>query len=149
LDPETHHPAPRDARFDCDLAFLGNRLPDREARVEEFFLRPAQALPRRTFVIGGSGWEQRPLPPNVHNAGPGYTADHNAFNCAPLAVLNISRDSMARAGWSPATRVFEAAGAGACLITDAWAGLEQFLEPGREVLVARDGADVAWHLERL
>ena len=45
--------------------------------------------------------------------------------------------------FSPATRVFEAAGAGACVITDAWEGLELFLEPGREVLVAESGADVA------
>jgi spore maturation protein CgeB len=72
-----------------------------------------------------------------------YTRDHNAFNCTPQAVLNISRDSMARYGFSPATRVFEAAGAGACLITDAWEGIELFLEPGVEVLVARDGDEVA------
>ncbi len=73
------------------------------------------------------------------------TADHNAFNCSPLAVLNVARDSMAAVGFSPATRVFEAAGAGACLITDAWEGLELFLQPDAEVLVARDGADVADH----
>jgi spore maturation protein CgeB len=50
---------------------------------------------------------------------------------------------MAHIGFSPATRVFEAAGAAACLITDAWEGIEQFLEPDKEVLVARDGKDVA------
>jgi spore maturation protein CgeB len=64
-------------------------------------------------------------------------------------VLNVARDSMARVGFSPATRVFEAAGAAACLITDAWEGIEQFLEPDREVLVARDGQDVAEHLAEL
>ena len=69
-----------------------------------------------------------------------YTRDHNAFNCTPQAVLNISRESMARYGFSPATRVFEAAGAGACLITDAWEGIEMFLEPEREVLVAATAA---------
>jgi spore maturation protein CgeB len=58
-------------------------------------------------------------------------------------VLNISRDSMASTGFSPATRVFEAAGAGACLLTDAWEGIALFLTPGKEVLVARDGIDVA------
>ena len=68
-----------------------------------------------------------------------YTRDHNAFNCTPRAVLNISRDSMARYGFSPATRVFEAAGAGACIVTDAWEGIELFLEPGAEVLVADSG----------
>jgi spore maturation protein CgeB len=64
-------------------------------------------------------------------------------------VLNINRESMAEIGFSPPTRVFEAAGAGACLITDAWEGIELFLEPDREILVARDGADVANHLAGL
>jgi spore maturation protein CgeB len=72
-----------------------------------------------------------------------YTADHNAFNCTPRAVLNISRDSMADVGFSPATRVFEAAGAGACIITDAWKGIGEFLAPGEEILVAGDGEEVA------
>jgi spore maturation protein CgeB len=85
----------------------------------------------------------------VRHIGHVYTADHNAFNTSPLAVLNIARDSMASTGFSPATRVFEAAGAGACLITDAWVGLELFLKEGEEVLVARDGRDVAEHVEAL
>lgn len=143
LDPDTHHPVPPDPRFAGDLAFLGNRLPDREARVEEFFLRAAESLPERTFLLGGNGWQDKPAPANVRVLGHMYTRDHNAFNCTPLAVLNISRESMARYGYSPATRVFEAAGAAACVITDAWTGLELFLEPGREALVARDGREVA------
>jgi spore maturation protein CgeB len=149
LDPATHHPAPPDSRFAGDLGFLGNRLPDREARVEQFFLAAAQRLPEATFVLGGNGWAGKPMPPNVRDLGHVYTRDHNAFNCTPRAVLNISRESMARYGFSPATRVFEAAGAGACLITDAWEGIELFLEPGREVLVARDGEEVAAHLRAL
>lgn len=149
LDPSTHHPAPSDPRFTSDLAFLGNRLPDREARVEEFFLRPAAGLPDRQFLIGGNGWESKDMPANVRHLGHVYTHEHNAFNCTPLAVLNVARDSMANVGFSPATRVFEAAGAGACLITDAWEGIEQFLAPDTEVLVARDGQDVADHLAAL
>ena len=143
LDPATHHPVPPDPRFTADLGFLANRLPDREARVEQFFLRPAAAQPGRRFLLGGLGWDDKPMPPNVRRIGHTPTADHNAFNCTPLAVLNVARDSMAAVGFSPATRVFEAAGAGACLITDAWEGIELFLQPGAEVLVARDGADVA------
>jgi spore maturation protein CgeB len=83
------------------------------------------------------------VPLSVKYVGHVYTRDHNAFNCTPRAVLNISRDSMARFGFSPATRVFEAAGAGACIITDAWEGIGDFLEPGSEVLVARNGEEVA------
>jgi spore maturation protein CgeB len=149
LDPSTHHPVPPNERFACDLAFLGNRLPDREARVEEFFLRAAAALPAQRMLIGGSGWGDKAMPPNVHYLGHVYTADHNAFNCTPRAVLNVSRESMARYGFSPATRVFEAAGAAACLITDAWEGLELFFEPGTEVLVASDGDEVAAHVRAL
>lgn len=149
LDPTTHHPVAHDPRFAADLSFLGNRLPDREARVEHFFLEPAAALSDRTFLIGGNGWESKAMPPNVRHLGHVFTHEHNAFNCTPLAVLNIARDSMADIGFSPATRVFEAAGAAACLITDAWEGIELFLAPDREVLVARDGQDVAEHLRTL
>jgi spore maturation protein CgeB len=149
LDPETHHPVAPDDRFRGDLGFLGNRLPDREARVEQFFLRAAELLPDRRFVIGGNGWGDKPMSPNVAYTGHVFTRDHNAFNCSPLAVLNITRDSMARYGFSPPTRVFEAAGAGACLITDSWVGIELFLEPDREVLIARDAEEVASHVRDL
>jgi spore maturation protein CgeB len=149
LDPATHFPVPAEPRFAADLSFLGNRLPDRETRVERFFLEPAARLPERRFLIGGNGWETKAMPANVRHLGHVYTREHNAFNTSPLAVLNIARDSMATNGYSPATRVFEAAGAGACLITDAWTGLELFLEPGREVLGARDGQDVAEHIAGL
>jgi spore maturation protein CgeB len=149
LDPETHRPAPPDPRFDADLSLLANRLPDREQRIEEFFLQPAATMRQRRFLLGGNGWHDKPLPGNVRTLGHVGTADHNAFNCTPRAVLNVARESMAHVGYSPATRVFEAAGAAACLITDAWDGIELFLKPGEEVLVARDGRDVAEHLETL
>ena len=149
LDPTTHFPVAPDPRFEGDLSFLANRLPDREARVEQFFIDPAVRLPDRRFLIGGNGWDDKPMPPNVAKIGHVGTAEHNAFNGSPLAVLNVARDSMAAIGYSPATRVFEAAGAAACLITDAWEGIELFLAPDREVLVARDGQDVAEHVRAL
>ena len=143
LDPESHRPVRPESHWQADLSFLGNRLPDREARVEEFFLGAARRLPERAFLLGGSGWEDKPLPANVRYAGHVYTGDHNAFNCTPLAVLNVSREGMARFGFSPATRVFEAAGAGACIISDAWAGMDLFFEPAKEILAAADGEEVA------
>ncbi|MCC9135511.1 glycosyltransferase [Pontibacter silvestris] len=149
LDTATHFPVASDTRFECDLAFLGNRLPDREARVEDFFLKPATATPGKTFMIGGSGWGDKPMSENVKYIGHVYTKDHNAFNCTPKAVLNISRESMARYGFSPATRVFEAAGAGACIITDYWEGIDLFFEPGKEIMVAKTGDDVVAILAEL
>lgn len=149
LDPATHHPVPPEARFCCDLGLLANRLPDRERRVEEFFLDVAADLPDRRFILGGNGWAGKPMPPNVAEIGHVYTRDHNAFNASARTVLNVSRDSMAAYGYSPATRVFEAAGAGACVITDAWEGIGLFFEPGHEILVAPNGPAVAEHLARL
>src|SRR5688572_27185062 len=149
LDPETHYRVEPDSRFACDLAFLGNRLPDREARVEGFFIDAAERLPEKRFVLGGNGWDDKPMPANIVRLGHVYTRDHNALNSTATAVLNINRESMARYGASPPTRIFEAAGAASCIISDAWHGIEQFLEPGTEILLAADGAEVAAHVETL
>lgn len=142
LDPETHHPEAPDVSMACDLVFVGNRLPDRERRVEQFFLRAAELAPEARFVLGGEGWGGKALPPNVRWIGHVPTASHNRINASAKMVLNINRDSMADVGFSPPTRVFEAAGAGACLITDKWRGIERFFEPGREILVAQNAEEI-------
>jgi spore maturation protein CgeB len=149
LDVGTHFPVAPEPRFASDLTFIGNRLPDREARVESFFLAAAAALPHQRFLLGGSGWADKSMPANVRRLGHVFTGEHNVINCSALAVLNINRASMARYGCSPPTRIFEAAGAAACIITDSWSGIEQFLEPGLEILVARDGDEVAALVEAL
>jgi spore maturation protein CgeB len=149
LDPATHCPVPPQPRFACDLGLVANRLPDRERRIEAFFLAVAAVRPNEHFLLAGSGWHDKSVPANVSYLGHLYTSDHNAFNVSARAVLNVSRDSMAAYGYSPATRIFEAAGAGACVITDVWQGIEQFFAPGSEILVAASGDEVAEHLARL
>jgi spore maturation protein CgeB len=146
LEPETHHPVAADPTLACDLAFVAHRLPDREKRVEDFFLRAASLAPEMSFILGGEGWAGKSLPANVRWIGHVATPDHNRVNCSARMVLNINRDSMANVGFSPPTRVFEAAGAGACLITDAWTGLETFFAPGEEILVARSAEEILNHL---
>jgi len=142
LDPDEHHPlAERLPTY--DLLFMGNRLPDREARVAEFFLRAAELASEARFALGGEGWGDMTLPGNVEWLGHVPTARHNEVNADARMVLNVHRESMVQNGWSPATRMFEAAGAAACQITDRWEGIERFFEPGREILVAGDGAEVA------
>ena len=122
LDPETHYPVPPDSSLTCDVAFLGNRLPDREARVEELFFRAAELTPEGRFLLGGEGWSDKNMPPNVRYIGHVPTADHNRVNCSAGMVMNINRASMAKSGFSPPTRVFEVAGAGTCLLCDDWPG---------------------------
>ena len=147
LDPETHHPVAADPNLSCDLAFVGHRLPDREARVEEFFLKAAHLAPELSFVLGGEGWGGKNLPPNVRWIGHVGSERHNVVNCSARMVLNVNRESMAKVGFSPPTRVFEAAGAGACVITDAWAGVDQFFTPNSEILIANCAEEVVTHLK--
>ena len=142
LDPETHYPVPPDPSLACDVAFLGNRLPDREARVEELFLHAAELAPESRFLLGGEGWADKPMPANVHYIGHVPTADHNRVNCSAGMVMNINRASMAQSGFSPPTRVFEVAGAGTCLLCDDWPGIDDCFEPGKEILVVRNAQDV-------
>jgi spore maturation protein CgeB len=142
LDPDTHHAVSPDPDLACDLLFVGHRLPDREKRVEEFFLRAAELAPDCQFALGGEGWGGKRMPANVRWIGHVGTGDHNRVNCSARMVLNINRDSMAGVGFSPPTRVFEAAGAGACLITDRWAGIEDFFLPGQEILVAGGAEEI-------
>jgi spore maturation protein CgeB len=142
LDPDTHHPVPADPTIYCDVLFLGNRLPDREQRVDELFLQPAQLSPDKLFILGGEGWGDKSLPPNVRWIGHVSTDDHNRLNCSAGMVMNINRASMASFGFSPPTRVFEVAGAGACMLCDDWPGLEDCFDAGREILVVRCAQDV-------
>ena len=146
LDPETHYPEPPDSSLECDLVLVANRLPDRERRVEEFFLRAAALAPEMRFVLGGEGWAGKPMPSNVRWIGHVGTLDHNRVNCSARMVLNLNRDSMAQVGFSPPTRIFEAAGAGACVVTDHWSGIDQFFAPGREILVASSADEIVDHL---
>lgn len=143
LDPDEHRPV-EGVSVEYDILFMGNRLPDREARVEEFFFRAAALCPEHRFLLGGEGWGWKTdMPSNVTCLGHVPTSRHNAVNASARLVLNIHRDSMVQNGWSPATRMFEAAGAASCQVTDAWRGIEDFFTPGEEILVAGSAEDVA------
>lgn len=143
LDPDTHHPVASDPEFACDVAFLGNRLPDREARVEELFLRAAERAPDHRFLLGGEGWGDKALPKNVRYVGHVPTAMHNRMNCSAGMIMNINRVSMADFGFSPPTRVFEVAGTGTCMLCDDWPGISDCFEPASEILVVQSAEEVA------
>jgi spore maturation protein CgeB len=149
VDSGTHLQVQPEPRFECDLAFLANRLPDRESRADDFFFAAARQLPDQRFLLGGSGWSDKSMPANIRYVGHVSTEQHNAFNSSGSFVLNVNRDSMAAWGFSPATRVFEAAAAGACIITDEWPGIDFFLQPGHEVLIARGTQDVCSFLREI
>jgi spore maturation protein CgeB len=142
VDPAEYFPVPAEPSKACDVLFMGNRMPDRELRVRSLFFRAAELAPDLQFVLGGSGWNDSPMPPNVRYVGHVPTDDHRAWNCSARLVLNINRADMAATGYSPPTRVFEAAGCASCVVTDAWQGVETFFEPAHEILVASTAEDI-------
>ncbi len=131
----------------CCLLAIACRIVN--AAWRNFFLRAAELAPEFKFALGGEGWGGKRLPANVRWIGHVGTGDHNRVNCSARMVLNINRDSMAGVGFSPPTRIFEAAGAGACLITDRWAGIETFFAPGKEILVAGSAEEIVGHLRNI
>ena len=142
VDPALHRPAPPRPAYDALLSYLGTYAADRQAALERLFVEPARALPGQRFVIGGAQYPDGfPWTPNtffVHHLPP---PEHPAFYCSSRVTLNVTRDAMARMGWCPSGRLFEAAACGVPILTDAWAGLDSFFEPGREILVAHSTED--------
>jgi spore maturation protein CgeB len=137
VDPEEYYPVVAEPGRASDLLFMGNRMPDREQRVRDLFFSAASLAPEFQFVLGGSGWGDYPMPPNVRYVGHVPTAEHRAWNCSARLVLNVNRSDMAATGYSPPTRVFEAAGCASCVVTDAWQGIDTFFAPTEEILVAQ------------
>jgi len=149
VDPELYRPVPPDPRFAGVLGYMGTYAADRQPRLQELLLHTAERRPRDRFLLAGPQYPPMDLPANVRHIVHLYPREHAAFYSSTLATLNLTREAMRAYGWSPASRLFEAAACGACIITDTWPGLESVLEPGREVLLANSRADVEAHLDGL
>src|SRR5205085_9712211 len=122
-----------------DLSYLGTYAEDRQQALEQLFIDVARRLPQKRFVLGGSKYPlDFPWQPNVWYVQHVAPAAHAAFFCSSLLTLNITRGAMARMGYCPSGRLFEAAACGVAIVSDEWAGLEEFFEPGVEIVVARN-----------
>jgi len=143
VDPELHRPVAADETYRADLSYLGTYASDRQDALERLFVNAARARPALRFVIAGAQYPKDfPWSPNiwfVRHLAPG---EHPAFFSSSHLTLNITRSDMARMGWCPSGRLFEAAACGCPIVTDAWEGLDSFFEPGEEVLTATSTDDM-------
>jgi spore maturation protein CgeB len=143
VDPDVHHPAPKRAAYEADLSYLGTYAPDRQQVLDDLFIKAARSLPRQRFVIGGSKYPiDFPWQENIWYVQHVPPSAHASFFSSSRLTLNVTRGAMARMGYCPSGRLFEAAACGAAIVSDEWAGLDEFFEPGVEILVARDTSDV-------
>jgi len=141
VDPAEYFPEHREQRW--VLGYLGTYSSDRQASLQERLVEPAQSLPWARFAIAGAQFPSHlHWPENVEHLGHLPPGEHRAFYNAQRYTLNATREEMVRLGWSPSVRLFEAAACGTPIITDAWDGLEDFFEPGEEIVVARNAKAV-------
>ena len=143
VDPEAHRPVAPQEGYRADLSYIGTYAEDRQPALEALFLEPARRRLRQRFVLAGAGYPQDfPWSDNVWFVQHLPPGEHPAFFSSSRLTLNVTRRDMAAWGWCPSGRIFEAAACGAPVLSDCWEGLERFLEPGREILLA-DGSDAA------
>lgn len=143
VDPEVHTPAARIAEFRSELCYLGTYAADRQHAVERLFVDAARFLPATRFAIGGAQYpEEFPWTSNIFFVRHLPPSLHPAFFCSARATLNVTREAMARYGFCPSGRLFEAAACGVPILSDQWEGLDSFFQPGTEILAVRDTSDV-------
>jgi spore maturation protein CgeB len=148
VDPAVHRPVMARESYRADLSYIGTYADDRQAMLNALFLEPARRLPERRFLIAGAqyppafAWLQNLF--FVRHIAP---PDHPALYSSSRLTLNVTRRAMAQSGYCPSGRLFEAAACGTPVVTDCWDGLESFFQPGEEILVATQTADVMAALE--
>jgi spore maturation protein CgeB len=148
VDADRYQPLDVPQRW--DLSYLGTYSDDRQPTVERLLNAVARALPGRRFCVAGPQYPADiAWPSNVERIDHVPPADHPAFYAASRFTLNVTRADMIRAGWSPSVRLFEAAACATPIISDVWNGLDQLLQPGREIVLARTAQDVIAALEEL
>ena len=146
VDLDQHRPTRGVHRV--DLGYLGTWSADRQPRLERLLLEPARRLPSRQFQVAGAQYPASvEWPPNVRHEAHLPPHEHARFFGEQRFTLNLTRDDMIAAGFSPSVRLFEAGACGVPVISDIWRGIDTFFEPGREILLARDAADVCEMLD--
>lgn len=136
VDPHDYHRVVSSPEFACDLSYMGTYAADRQVAAEELFVEPARRHPEKQFLLAGSMYPWGcSWPGNVRRVEHVAPCDHSRFYSSSRITLNITRAEMAKQGWCPSGRFFEAAACGTPLITDSWAGLDDFFDTRREIRV--------------
>ena len=147
FDPQQYYPRGNFRRYACDLSYMGTYAPDRQPKLDELFFQPARELPDLKFLLAGSQYPPRMrLPKNVRHIRHLSPRWHSHLYSSSRLVLNLTRQEMVSAGYSPSVRLFEAAACGASIVSDKWPGLDSFFVPGKEILLADKSQDVIGYL---
>lgn len=143
VDPSAYKPVPSKPAFECDLSYLGTYAADRQPKLMQLLNCTASMLPSSRFIVAGPQYPPGiPWNSNVARLIHLSPPEHPSFYSSSRFTLNLTRDDMVAAGYSPSVRLFEASASGAAILSDSWPGLEEFLQPGEEVLLPADAREV-------
>jgi spore maturation protein CgeB len=148
VDPDLHHHVEPVDRYRTDLSYLGTYAADRQRALETLFVAPSRERPNLKFVMGGAQYpDSFPWTDNVFFVRHLPPSEHAAFFSSSRLTLNVTRQAMARMGWCPSGRLFEAAACRTALLSDDFAGLSDFYTPGEEILIGRTTEDALLALD--
>ncbi len=150
VDPELYRRTESIQNFRADLSYLGTYAADRQPRLMSLLNETAKRLPEIQLLVAGSMYPaELPWSAQVRRLTHVAPAEHAAFYSSSKYTLNLTRQEMMAAGYSPSVRLFEASACGAAILSDPWPGLDSFLQPQEEVLVVEDSTDVVSILTQL
>ena len=148
VDPDAYYPEEAEERW--LLGYMGTYSTDRQPVVDRLLLEPAEVLRTNRFVVAGPQYpDSMRWPDNVDRIQHIPPDEHRMFYNRQRFTLNVTRADMVRMGYAPSVRLFEAAACGVPIISDAWEGLDEFFEPGAEILIAHHGDEVVRYLRTL
>jgi spore maturation protein CgeB len=143
VDAEVYQRVPDEEEFRCLLSYMGTHSQDRQDKLNLLFLQPARQLSGEQFVLAGSLYPREwKWPDNIRHFDHVSPAQHPALYSSSRFTLNITRGDMARGGYCPSGRFFEAAACGTPIISDWFEGLDTFFRPGKEIAVVNEPQQV-------
>ena len=141
VDPDLYHPEDNELKW--QLGYLGTYSDDRQPTLNELLIKSARDIQDACFVVAGPQYPQEiEWPENVERIDHLPPAEHRSFYNSQKYTLNVTREDMIKAGYSPSVRLFEAAACGVPIISDYWDGIETIFEPGKEILIAKTSPEV-------
>lgn len=148
VDPLSHCPVSVSKNYKSDLSYLGTFASDRQEKLNRLFVNTAKRVPNQKFLLGGAQYPDGiQWNDNIFFIPHVPPTEHSSFYCSSKFTLNITRHAMAKMGFCPSGRIFEAAACGVPVISDEWEGIEQFFTPEEEIIIARDTQDVIEYLQ--
>jgi spore maturation protein CgeB len=143
VDPDLYKPVPPRDDFRCDLSYLGTFAPDRQPKLMNLLNDAAERLPQSSFIVAGAQYPKDiRWSANVQRIIHLSPREHPSFYCSSRFTLNLTRDDMIDAGYSPSVRLFEASACGTPIVSDSWQGLDHFFSPDEEILLPRDSNEM-------